>query len=157
MRSPTAATAAGFTLVESLVALLVLSVGMLGIAVVHGHALAASRTAIHRSLAVSLAADMADQIRANARALAAYEGEPADLRCDQPTRAAGISCSPEQMAAYELFVWDSLLAQALPGGHGSIEVDAAVTPPACRISVTWHDPASAAPLDLDIDIRLPGF
>ena len=55
----------GFTLVEVLVALVVMSVGMLGIAALYLEGLRAGRTALYRTTAVNLAADMADRIRAN--------------------------------------------------------------------------------------------
>src|SRR5690606_4205963 len=72
----------GFTLVESLVSLVVLSVGMIGIAALYTQGLGAGRTAQYRSLAVNLVADMADRIRANRLALGAYAGAAADNDCD---------------------------------------------------------------------------
>ena len=62
----------GFSLVEVLVALIVLSVGMLGIASLYVDSLRAGRTALLRTQAVFLATDMADRIRANPTAGAAY-------------------------------------------------------------------------------------
>src|SRR5690606_1731695 len=64
----------GFSLLEAMVALVVLSVGMLGIAALHGQSLAASRTAQLRTQAVNLAGDMADRIRVNRLGAAAYAG-----------------------------------------------------------------------------------
>ena len=63
----------GFGLVEALVALVVVSVGMIGIAVLYGQGLGASRTALYRTQAVILASDMADRIRLNRRAGAIYQ------------------------------------------------------------------------------------
>ena len=68
----------GFTLIEVMVALLVLSVGMIGVAALHGQALAASGTAIYRSQAINLAGSIADRIRANRLARAAYAGPTPD-------------------------------------------------------------------------------
>ena len=62
----------GFGLIEALVALVVVSVGMIGIAVLYGQGLSASRTAYYRTQAVNLASDMADRIRLNRRAGASY-------------------------------------------------------------------------------------
>lgn len=64
----------GFTLIEVLVALVVMSVGMLGIAALYLEGLRAGRTALYRTTAVNLAADMADRIRANPNAGLAYAG-----------------------------------------------------------------------------------
>ena len=61
----------GFSIVEALVALVVLSVGMLGIAALYVESLRAGRSAVYHTQAVNLAADMADRIRANRMAGAA--------------------------------------------------------------------------------------
>ncbi len=53
----------GFTLIEALVALVVLSIGLLGIAALYLDSLRAGRTAIYRTQAVNLAADLADRLR----------------------------------------------------------------------------------------------
>ena len=58
----------GFSLVEAMVALMVLSIGMLGIAGLYVESLRAGRTAIYRTQAINLASDMAERIRANAQA-----------------------------------------------------------------------------------------
>ena len=55
----------GFSLIEAMVALVVVSVGMIGIAGLYGQGLSAGRTALYRTQAVNLAADMADRIRVN--------------------------------------------------------------------------------------------
>ena len=61
----------GITMVESLVALVVTSVGMLGIAGLYVTGIKAGRSALLRTQAVNLASDMADRIRANRRAVMA--------------------------------------------------------------------------------------
>jgi type IV pilus modification protein PilV len=55
----------GFTMVETLVALVVLAIGLLGIAALYLDSLRAGRTAIYRTQAVNLSADLADRIRSN--------------------------------------------------------------------------------------------
>ena len=55
----------GFSIVEAMVALLVLSVGMLGIAGLYVTTLRASGSALYRSHAINFAADMADRIRSS--------------------------------------------------------------------------------------------
>src|SRR5258707_4462059 len=80
----------GFTMVEMLVALVVLAVGMLGVASLFGISLHSGSSAIARMQAVNLAADIADHIRANLRASGAYAGAAANHGC---SRAATVSCS----------------------------------------------------------------
>src|SRR6266480_2630199 len=68
----------GFTMIEMLVTLVVLAVGMLGVASLFGISLHSGSSAITRMQAVNLATDLADRIRANRRAGSAYNGAPAD-------------------------------------------------------------------------------
>lgn len=140
----------GFGLVESLVALVVISVGMIGIAALYGQGLGASRTAFYRTVAVNLTSDMADRIRVNRLAGGAYAGAEANNGCD-----AGVDCTPAQMAAYELFVWNRQVQQQLPNGQPQI-VFAAGTPPSYTIRVQWDEPSAAAGfVDQQIVIQAP--
>src|SRR2546423_4602004 len=94
----------GFTLIEMLVALVVLAVGMLGVASLFGISLHSGSSAITRMQAVNLATDLADRIRANRAAgdapNNAYGGAAAINGC---TGAAAVSCTPAQMAADDLY------------------------------------------------------
>ena len=66
----------GFSLIEVLIALVIMSVGMLGIAGLYVEGMNAGRTSIFRHHAVTLASDVADRIRANPTAGVFYEGDP---------------------------------------------------------------------------------
>jgi type IV pilus assembly protein PilV len=143
---------AGFTLIETMVALLVLSVGLLGIAALHAQALAASGVAINRSMAVSLAGNMADRIRANRGAGTAYAGAAADNACD-----AGANCSVAEMAAHDLFVWESEIEQSLPGGSGSIDVDTGANPDRYVVAVSWDEPSEDDPVRFTLEFQLQSY
>ena len=82
---------AGFTLVEVLVALVVMAVGLLGIAGLYVEGLRAGRTAVYRSAAVTLASDMADRIRGNPGGAYAGAGPGADNGCVN----GGGDCAPD--------------------------------------------------------------
>ena len=72
----------GFSLVEVLIALVIMSVGMLGIAGLYVQSMQAGRTSMFRHNAVILVGDVADRIRANPTALAAQatENPPSTIR-----------------------------------------------------------------------------
>ena|SRR6185503_5852374 len=142
----------GFGLVESLVALVVISVGMIGIAALYGQGLRASSTALYRTLAVNLAADMADRIRVNRRGNVAYGGAAANSNCDP---GGGVDCTPAQMAAHDLWVWQTQVAAQMPGGVGLVQF-AGTTPPTYTISVTWQEVGVGA-LTHQIAIRVPNL
>ena len=148
---------AGFTLVETMVALLVLSVGMIGIAALHGQSLAATRTAIFRSRAINLAGDVTDRIRLNRGAQLAYEGTAADNNCDAPTGSGGGDCTPEQMAAHDLFTWQALVAESLPGGEGAIDVDTTTNPTTYAVAVSWDEVTEDSPVSFQVTIQLPVY
>lgn len=128
------ASAAGFSLVEVMVALLVLSVGLIGLAALHGQGLSASRTAVYRTQAVALAADLADRIRANRLGQAAYAGAADDNDCD-----SGTECTPAEMAEHDLFRWGARVEALLPDGDWSVARDTGTVPPTYTITVQWTE------------------
>jgi len=129
----------GFTLVEVMVALAVVSIGMLGIASLYTQTLGAARTAQYRSQAVNLLADMADRIRANRIGGAAYAGAPANNNCGL---TGGASCSPAELAAYDLFTWGESVEALLPGGNWSVSRTLATAPPTYTVTVEWEEVGS---------------
>ena len=126
---------AGFSLIEAMVSLVVLSVGMIGIAAMYGQGLGAGRTALYRTQAVNFAADMADRIRVNRRAELAYNNAGADRSCDP---GGATNCAPQQMAEHDNWVWNNQIAQQLPNGVGAVNVVAG-TPATYTITVTWQE------------------
>lgn len=145
----------GFTLIESMVALLVLSIGLIGIAALHGQGLNASRTAIYRTTAVNLSADMADRIRTNRVAGTAYENAAADHGCD-PSGGAAIDCTPVELAEHDLLRWENRVSNLLPNGTGDVTVDDTTDPVTYTIEVTW-DEVGEGSLTHSARIQVPQF
>ena len=131
----------GFTMVEALVALVVLAVGMLGIAGLYVTTLRSGSSAIFRMQAVNLATDMADRIRANRNAGLFYNDAPAGNNC---FGTGATDCTPEQMAQNDLLLWNTQLAQILPSGTGTVVVAGASAPFSYTITVTWFEQGSDA-------------
>ena len=144
---------AGFSIVEVLVALVVLSIGMLGIAALYVESLRAGRTAVYRTQAVNLASDMADRIRANRNAREAYDlaadDEPGERGC-APTAedATPNTCSAAELAEDDMARWRAAITDQLPGNGdstptGTIDVTTPVNATQTRvyaIEVTWSEP-----------------
>ncbi len=132
----------GFSLVEVLIALIIMSVGMLGIAGLYVQSMQAGRTSMLRHHAVTLAGDVADRIRANPTAAAAYTAvDGADNNCV----AYSTNCNVAQMAAHDILLWQAQAANFLPTfGDGTEQVvityNAAATPPTYTIVVQWDEP-----------------
>jgi len=126
----------GFTLIEVLIALVIMSVGMLGIAGLYVHSMQAGRTSLFHHNAVTLAGDVADRIRANTTATAAYAGAGADNSCID----GGVNCTPAEMAANDILLWKQQAATTLPVGDVGIVFDNTVAPPTYQITVSWEEP-----------------
>jgi len=145
----------GFSIVEAMVALLVLSVGMLGIAGLYVTTLRASGSALFRSHAVNFAADMADRIRANPTAREAYEGAVQDNDCTE-----GTTCSPAELAADDVWRWQDQLATTLPDDgdvatpQGTVAVDGAGTLRTYTITVSWSEPTEPVALTYQLVMQI---
>ncbi len=118
---------AGVSLVEVLVALLVLSIGLLGLANLQLTAIRNAHSAHLRSQASILAQDILDRIRANRANATAYA---IDLAASPPTG----STLPEQ----DLSAWLGSLAANLPDGDGAVAVTAG-TPTTVTVTIQWND------------------
>jgi type IV pilus assembly protein PilV len=100
----------GFTLIESLVALVVLSVGLLGTAATLLGSLGAHAEALRRATALELVRDIADRIRANAAGRAAY-----DTRSPRPAPDCATSgCDVESLAALDCAHFQDMARAAFP-------------------------------------------
>jgi len=117
---------AGLTLIEVLVAIVVLAVGLLGVAGLQLTALKNGQQSYTRSQASSLAYEIADRMRANRiqAGLGAYvvNGTPT---ATPATPTSGVNCSsaactPAQLAQADVAAWYTNLQNALPGGAGRI-------------------------------------
>lgn len=122
----------GFTLLEVLVAMLVLSIGLLGLAGLMASSMRNNQSAYHSTQATWFAYDILDRMRANrAGALAGnYSAALSSPACSMAAPAGSI-------AAQDIGGWKNMIACALPEGDGSIVVNGANR----RVTVTvqWND------------------
>lgn len=136
----------GATLIEVLVALFVLSVGLLGVAAMQQVGLRSSHTAHVRSQATALAYDIADRMRANrVAALAGGYNTPYTDALIPGNNCLGTT--PADRAACDLTQWKAALRLALPGGEGRIQLEPQGPAGAriVRIWLRWDDERSGVP------------
>lgn len=131
----------GFTLVEVLVALVILSVGLLGLAGLHLNGLRNNESAYLRSQATLQAYDMVDRMRANLAGLEAggynaITGPVSDPGC------ISAGCTPLQIAAYDAFQWNTANAGLLPSGSGTVTGTGAGS--VFTVTVAWDDNKSGS-------------
>jgi type IV pilus assembly protein PilV len=114
-------TQAGFTLTEAMTSVLIMSVGLLGVAALQSRSLAESFAAVARSQAAVAASDIAARVRANPVDYAAVQ--PADHACRDVHFAhthQARDCSALELAADDLADWRANIAATLPAGAGTI-------------------------------------
>ncbi len=129
----------GATMIEVLVALFVLSVGLLGVAAMQQVGLRNSHSAHLRSQATALAYDMADRMRANVRA-AREERYDTDLAVDPDLDVCVANPTPDEVIDCDISQWLDSLQRVLPLGDGTIEVEAlAGGMQRATITVQWDD------------------
>lgn len=105
----------GFTLLEVLIALLVFSLGLLGLAGLMVVSVKTNQSAYLRTQASFLAQSMADRMRANTGQINAYAGDY-DASTVGPESCATSSCDPVQLVARDRAVWSGQLVQSMPSG-----------------------------------------
>ena len=129
----------GFTLLEVLIALLVLSIGLLGLAALQTTGLRSNHMASMRTTSTHLAYDISDRMRANPAGVAADEY----VLVGSAAPTAGTS-----VAALDLTAWYNAVTD-LPGGRSSITQCDGSSTPACDgvthiITVQWDEMRTGA-------------
>ena len=134
----------GFTLIETLVAMVVLGVGMLGIAALYIEGLRSGQASVSRTTAVVLAGDMADRIRSNPTVPATYAGVGPGV--NNQCVNGPVPCTPAQLAADDWFWWLQDVQGRLPVGATAL-VAAFPIPPFTQYTVTiiWPEPGQVLP------------
>lgn len=126
----------GSTLLEVLVAILILSIGLLGIAGLQASTMRYSQGGWARAAVAANLADIADRVRTNpSTSVTAYQFTTpyndqrtaidggtvtVDKDCESETTATGVTCTADQLAAYQIVRWRLALARDLPQGAGFI-------------------------------------
>ena len=140
-------SAAGFTLIEVLVALLIFTIGLLGLASLQVISYKLSSDSLLRSTAAVLANDMIDRMRVNASAAAlgvtspynnpsgAATGNPACLGKNGSGAFIDTQCTSTEMAQHDFFEWNAniqgsaatgwypVVTATLPSGVGRVCID----------------------------------
>ncbi|MCP5012167.1 MAG: type IV pilus modification protein PilV [Aestuariibacter sp.] len=132
----------GFTLIEVLVAVLVLSMGLLGVAGMQMLSLKNTNSAYQRAQATQLAYDILDRMRANRdEALKTGSGYVASIGGSYSTSTACETgtCSASNMATYDIANWKTALADTLPSGDGSTSINTGTN--MVTVNVIWDDVA----------------
>ena len=134
----------GFTLIEVLVTLVIMSVGLLGLAGMQLTSLKNTESAYQRSQAAQLAYDMLDRMRVNSTGVT--DGNYDSIDTTPPVSytdcEANVCTTASTMATFDDGDWHAKLANTLPLGTGSVAGNGAGS--VFTITVTWDDNRSGA-------------
>lgn len=150
----------GFTLLEVLVALLVLSIGLLGLAALQTIGMKFNHQSYQRTQAVFQAYDIIDRIRANPRARDSYKNIPGSFTVTNTNCiAVATVCSPTDLANYDIAVWKRAVEQTLAEGQASVCLGTIDNSLGCsesgsihRVAVTWQENDLRMRVDVEAQI-----
>lgn len=128
--------ASGFTMIEVLIAILVLAFGLLGFAFLQTMNVRFTKSAEQRTVATNLAYELVDMMRSQ-RSLAFYYNRITPASFDSvvvpPTGCARpVAATP----AANIIRWRCEVRAALPGGHADVDLEADGT---LNVEVSWGD------------------
>ena len=131
--------AAGFSLLEVLVAMTILALGLLGMAALQHEALKYSHVAFLETQAAFLLDDIAERIRiaGDSEGYQLVFGAPATMPA---LDCAARTCNAGQMAAWDLHQWRARVESAdyLPQGEGQVQCGGVGS--GCIISIRYAQP-----------------
>jgi type IV pilus assembly protein PilV len=160
----------GFTLLEVLIATVIMAVGILGVAGLQVISLQQNRSSLLRAEALLIGNDILDRMRANpdeSYATVQYTDAPAS----SARNCVALTCSPSQMAGYDTAQWKCLInpvdsnsdpyaicgtfgitGSTLPGGEGEITQSAG----AYTVNVRWIDSRDGTKATVSLSSRADG-
>jgi type IV pilus assembly protein PilV len=149
---------AGFSLIEVMVALIIVAVGMLGIAKMQALALSTTASSGVRSLVAIEAASLAASMHSNRDY---WVGAPTSFTVGVQTTTPGTivvtitdatntlnvaancqtttACTPAQLAAYDVQQWGTALGQVVPAALATINCQSGTPPTSCNIQIMWQE------------------
>ena len=146
----------GFSMVEVLVTLIVIAVGMLGIAKLQALAISSTGTAKLRSLAALEASSLASAMRGNrdywsatpdsftvnGAAITDPNGQLSNAATSCVTGGT-LPCTNVQLADYDVQQWITDINNVLPNPQVTVACPLAVNPILCSIQISWTENAVA--------------
>lgn len=135
----------GGSLIEALVAMLVLALGVMGMAAVQTRTLTTTRTTQLRAVALHAIDDLRDRMQANAERhrILPSSTNPYLTSWDDPvvstTDCRSLACDSAQLAAFDIAQWKADLARTLPGGNAMV-FRAEQDPTQYGVLVAWKEP-----------------
>lgn len=131
----------GFSMIEVLVTLLIISLALLGTAGLQAYSMRLSQGGQFRTQAVFLAADLAERMEANKPAAVAgnYVVAQSSVPSAVNTTCLDGACAPAVMATFDLSQWENAIAATLPQSSWTVAQTVIGNPTTYTITVSWVD------------------
>ncbi|WP_326538959.1 type IV pilus modification protein PilV [Pseudorhodoferax sp.] len=136
----------GVTLLESMIAIVLVALGVLGILGVQLRTLADTQTAVRRAQAIRLIEDLSERIRANPAALTA--GVVANYQIGWNTAIDSVpdctlDCTPSALASADIAQWKRTVMSTMPLGNASVfavtDASGVNTRPQLAVMISWRE------------------
>lgn len=140
----------GFTLLEVMIAMVIFSIGLLGLAGIQGVSLKNNHSAYTRTVTMQLAYNMADVLRAstdeegqvssNFDAVTSTISNNAPTSCIQKNGSGAPNCTESDLATFEIYHWQKRIEDTLPSGLGTITKNDEIY----TITIMWDEERTGA-------------
>ncbi len=152
-----AAVVHGFSLIEVLIALVVISIGLLGLAGLHLQGMKSNQDSLSRTQAILFAGEITEEMRANPSGVIGlcYDGFDLLNSSTRPVASGGTGCKANTPGCCQaqwlgrangnFTAWNDMVTTAIPALPGmnatiacnTISTDARST--GCSVTVVWYD------------------
>ena len=153
----------GFTLIETLVAVLVLALGLLSLAGLQLQTLRYSHSAGLRTTATALTYTLSDQIVANRAQIDSYIISDASTATATPACFSAAGCTAAQLVQADLYMWNEAIQNSFPKSGsvpvGTVCLSSNPTAPcdgvlgAYAVKIRWTDDRSGATTTFATSVR----
>lgn len=136
----------GFSLLEVMIALVIFSIGLLGLAGLMSQSLSYNNSSQYRTQATFLAYDMLDRMRSNrTQASDPTLGYNIDWGVNPGAASCyNTNCTASALANSDKTQWKDALGNLLPDGDGRVTDAVVGTSPIFLIEIRWSDPAASS-------------
>ncbi len=151
----------GFSMIETLITVIVVAIGLLGIAGLQITSSAYSEASLQRSHAATLARELFERMRLNPAEAKAGNYNIGELpSIDTNCRGASTDCTAAQMMEHDLRVWSRGVRLLLPNGAAVITTgaDNGQDPVDVTITISWDQSrGQRAPVSETFNFKLMGM
>ena len=136
----------GLTMIEVLVAILIVSIALIGTAALQMNAMKMNESSQFRNQAVFLSSDLIERMEANKTNLQSYFVSATNCPTSPPAPSDNCNtavCTSSDLVAYDLAQWENSVASTLPGCSWKVFVEGRTA----TITLTWQEKRGAQTYD----------